>query len=183
MPIDIPIGRDDLARLFAELDFKTGAEIGVEEGAYTEVLCRENPQATIYAIDAWMAYKGYREHVSQDKLNGFYTNALKRVSGLNCRVLREFSMDAARKFDDGELDFVYIDANHDFQFVVNDLAEWQKKVRAGGIVAGHDYRKTKNNMPFHVIQATQAFTSAYRISPWFVLRGDHRAASFMWIKV
>lgn len=182
MPIDIPIGRADLARLFAELDFKAGAEIGVEEGLFTEVLCQANPQAKIYGIDAWHAYSRYREHVSQDKLAKFYEAAQARLLGYNCELMRRFSMEAVKDFTDGELDFVYIDANHDFQHVVNDLAEWSKKVRAGGIVAGHDYRKTKNNMPFHVIQATQAFTSAYRISPWFVLRGDHRAASFMWVK-
>lgn len=182
MPIDIPITRADLARLFTELDFKAGAEIGVEQGKYTEVLCRANPQARIFGVDAWRAYKGYREHVSQDKLDGFYRAAMARLEPYNCKLMQRFSMDAVRDFKNGELDFVYIDANHDFQQVVNDLVEWSKKVRPGGIISGHDYRKTKNNIPFHVVHATHGFTDAYRIAPWFVLRGDHRAASFMWVK-
>lgn len=182
MPIDIPITRLDLARLFTELDFKVGAEIGVEQGEYTEALCRANPQAKIYGVDSWQSYSGYREHVSQDKLDRFYEETRERLKLYKYRPMRRFSMDAVQDFDDNSLDFVYIDANHDFQHVVNDLAEWSKKVRTGGIISGHDYRKTKNNAPFHVVQAVQGFTDAYRISPWFVLRGDHRAASFMWVK-
>ena len=183
MPWEVPdFGRDDLAQLFAELGFISGVEIGVERGLYTEVLCRANPQATIYAIDAWHAYSRYREHVSQDKLDGFYEMAKVRLAPYPlCRLMRRFSMDAAEDFEDCSLDFVYLDGNHDFRHVVDDLSEWSKKVRPGGIVAGHDYRSDKANIPFHVKQAVGGFTNAYHIEPWFVLRGD-RAASWMWVK-
>lgn len=181
LPIQINIGRLELAGLFAELDFKTGAEIGVEQGLYTEVLCKANPRAAIYAADAWQAYNGYREHVSQEKLDGFYGAAKRRLAPYNCYLLRGFSRDISSQFDDNWLDFVYIDSNHDFQYVVNDLAEWSKKVRPGGIIAGHDYRKDKGGAPFHVKYAVDGFTAAYRVSPWFVLRGD-KSASFMWVK-
>lgn len=184
MPWEIPnFGRADLACLFAELGVTCGAEIGVERGLFTEVLCKALPQATIYAIDAWQAYSGYREHVSQDKLDGFYEEAKARLAAYpSCKLMRRFSMDAVEDFKDGSLDFVYLDSNHDFRHVVNDLAEWSKRVRPGGIVAGHDYRKDKKaGALFHVCQAVQGFTDAYGISPWFVLRGD-RAASWMWVK-
>jgi hypothetical protein len=42
-------------------------------------------------------------------------------------------------FDDESLDFVYIDANHRPDFVREDIREWTKKVKKGGIVSGHDY--------------------------------------------
>ncbi len=184
MPWEVPnFGRNDLARLFAELGFTTGAEIGIEQGLFTEVLCQANPQATIYAIDAWQAYSGYREHVSQDKLDGFYEAAKARLAPYPmCRIMRRFSLDAVEEFEDNSLDFVFIDSNHDLRHVIDDLAEWSKRVRPGGIVAGHDYRKDKKaGALFHVKQAVGAFTDAYGISPWFVLRGD-RAASWMWVK-
>lgn len=181
LPIQINIGRLELAGLFAELDFKTGAEIGVEQGLYTEVLCKANPQAKIYGIDAWQAYKGYREHVSQEKLDGFCLAALERLKSYNFIIVRKFSLEAVKDFPPGYLDFVYIDSNHAFEYVVNDLAEWSKRVRKGGIIAGHDYRKDKGGAPFHVKYAVDGFTAAYRVSPWFVLRGD-KSASFMWVK-
>ena len=48
-------------------------------------------------------------------------------------------MDAVKDFADRSLDFVYIDANHEPQFVEEDIREWSKKVKVGGIVSGHDY--------------------------------------------
>jgi len=193
-PIEIPnVGRDDLARLFHELSFKSGAEIGVELGYYTEVLGRENPAATIYGVDAWRVYSGYRDHVSQEKLTGFYQAARDRLTPHgNVKLIRKFSRNAIKDFEKATLDFVYIDANHELPFVINDIIEWSDKVRPGGIVSGHDYRESKrlvsNN---HVVHAVNAYTGAYRIQPWFLLgtkeivEGETRdkPRSWMWVKL
>ena len=191
-PIEIPnVGRDDLALLFAELGFKSGAEIGVEQGMYTEVLCKANPQAKIYAVDAWQAYSGYRDHVSQDKLDGFYEAAKERMTSYNCELVRKFSMDALDDFQDKSLDFIYIDSNHELQHVVNDLIEWAHKVHWGGIVSGHDYRQSKRfDTRNHVVFAVNAYVASYRVRPWFILgRRDRRegevrddARSWFWVK-
>ena len=89
-------------------------------------------------------------------------------------------MDAVKDFEPNSLDFVYIDGNHYFDYVVEDIIHWSKIVRPGGIVSGHDYRKDKNEkVPFHIIQATHAYTDAHKISPWFVLA---RGATWFWVK-
>lgn len=193
-PTVIPaVGRVDLARLFAELDFQAGAEIGVERALYSKVLCRENPQATVYGVDPWMAYPDYRTHVPQGKLEGFVEATKERMAPYtNYRIIRAFSMDAVRHFEDGQLDFVYIDGNHTLPFVINDIIEWSKKVRIGGIVSGHDYRKSKRIVTQnHVVYAVHCFTESYRIQPWFLLgskavlpgetRDDNR--SWMWVRI
>lgn len=172
MPVEIPnVGRDDLARLFAELKFKVGAEVGVEEGLYTKVLCEANPQAKIYGVDPWRSYRGYREHVSQEKLEGFYeATRMRLVPCENYELIRKFSMEAVADFEDESLDFVYIDGNHALPFIINDLIEWSKKVRSGGIVSGHDYRKNKRFLTQnHVVYAVNCYTQSYRIRPWFLL--------------
>jgi predicted O-methyltransferase YrrM len=51
-------------------------------------------------------------------------------------------MKAVRDVADESLDFVFIDANHEYTAVRDDIREWTKKVRVGGIVSGHDYYKT-----------------------------------------
>lgn len=192
-PAVIPdAGRDDLARLFAELGYKSGVEVGVEVGLYSEVLCRENPQATIYGVDPWRAYRAYRTHVSQPKLDGFLETTKERmVAYENYRIIRKFSLDAAKDFKDGSLDFVYIDGNHTLPYVINDMIEWSKKVRVGGIVSGHDYRKSKRIVSRnHVVYAVHCFTQSYRIKPWFLwgrkekARGETRDnnRSWMWVK-
>lgn len=193
MPIEIPnVGRNSLAELFAELDFGVGAEIGVEEGLYTEVLCKANPQAKIYGVDPWKAYQGYRDRVSQSALDGFYEGTRMRLVPYgNYELIKKFSMEAVRDFNDESLDWVYIDGNHTLPFIINDIIEWSKKVRKGGIVSGHDYRKsTRMITQNHVVYAVNCYTQSYRIRPWFLLGrkaknpGEVRdnARSWMWIK-
>jgi len=76
-PIEIPnIGRDGLAELFAELGFRVGVELGVERGLYSEVLCKANPDVLLYAVDSWLHYEGYRDHVDQNKFDSFYAAAV-----------------------------------------------------------------------------------------------------------
>jgi len=178
--------RKNLARLFRKLGYKVGAEIGVESGRYSRCLCKCNPRAKLYSIDAWTPYKGYRDHVTQEKLDGFLEKAKERMAPYDCELIKAFSMDAVKRFEDGSLDFVYIDGNHEFQQVTNDIAEWSKKVRKGGIVAGHDFRRGKGGRArsgwvCHVKDVVQAWTYANSIRPWFVMRGEKKSPTWFWV--
>jgi predicted O-methyltransferase YrrM len=53
--------------------------------------------------------------------------------------LKMTSKEAAELFDNGSLDFVFLDAEHLFQDVLDDLSYWWPKVKVGGILAGHDW--------------------------------------------
>lgn len=170
MPIEIPnIGRDGMAAFFHELGFKIGAEVGVEKGTFSESLCKNNPGLILYCVDAWKAYRGYRDHMRQAKLDDFYRITQETLKQYNVRIIRKFSMDAVKEFADRSLDFVYIDANHDIQNVINDVHEWRKKVKVGGIIAGHDYADQRKPSNMHVYEAINAYTRSYDIRPWFVL--------------
>lgn len=183
-PIEIPgIGRNDLATLFAELGYTTGAEVGVEKGVYSAILCSANPKLHLYCIDSWKWYEGYKENNTLMDCN--FTDAKKRLERFNCTFLRQFSLEAIKSFQDGSLDFVYLDANHDLVHVLDDIYHWTRKVRIGGIIAGHDYRyvvfrdkdgKKIKNLTHHVVEAVQAYTHAYEIHPWFVLGRKERRA-------
>lgn len=181
-PIEIQgMNREDLAKMFNDLEFRVGVEVGVEKGEYSRVLCEHNPQLKLYSVDPWRAYKAYRDHISQSKLDRFYEESKRLLAPYNnCQIMREFSVEAAKKFSKGSLDFVYIDGNHEFQQVTNDIAVWSKKVRKGGIVAGHDFRRSKGSYPLHVKDVVLAWTRSHKITPWFVLRGD-KSPSWFWI--
>ena len=160
-----PTTREELADYFVELGFKKGAEIGVERGKYTEVLCKAGLE--VYAIDAWTAYRGYREHVSQEKLDKFLEEAKKRLAPYKCHIIKAFSLEAAKNFKDESLDFVYIDSNHSFIYIAQDLDAWSKKVRKGGIVAGHDFRKFGGKYGLnscHVKEVVQAWANSYKLN-------------------
>jgi hypothetical protein len=179
-PLVLSITREELAVLFSELGYIKGAEIGVEKGYYSEVLCKANPKLHLDSIDAWKSYKGYQDHTNQAKLDSFYTASQKLLAPYDCTLFREFSMDAVKHFADKYFDFVYIDAAHDFLNVTQDIAMWSKKVRLGGIVAGHDYKRDNNpNWNYQVKDVVPAWTYAHRISPWFVT--TEYISSWFWV--
>lgn len=175
--VNIPnMGREDLASLFAELGFDLGTEIGVEWGYYSETLCRANPKLHLYSIDPWKA-SAYESGVhgvetKQQKYDDQYKEAKKRLAPYKCDILRKDSLSGANYFPDESLDFVYIDANHDFPHVANDIHTWSKKVRIGGIVAGHDYAFFPSRKYNHVKYVVQTYTRAYAIIPYFVVGAD-----------
>jgi predicted O-methyltransferase YrrM len=45
----------------------------------------------------------------------------------------------ASNYQDDSLDFVFIDAGHDYDSVTKDITNWYPKIKNGGIIAGHDY--------------------------------------------
>ena len=169
-PVEIRnFGRYELADMFCELGFTCGVEVGVEVGLYSEVLCQRNPNLHLFSIDNFSHYSSYRDHVSSKKLQRFFEEATMRLEPYQATIVRKFSMDAVQDFADNSLDFVYLDANHTFQYLTNDLAEWSKKVRPGGIISGHDYSRYKWPTQIHVVQVLTGWTDAMEISPWFVL--------------
>jgi predicted O-methyltransferase YrrM len=50
--------------------------------------------------------------------------------------------EASKLFEDGSLDGVFIDADHSYEAVKQDIQNWLPKIRVGGILAGHDYNST-----------------------------------------
>lgn len=190
--IEIPdVGREDLTHLFHQLGYKVGAEIGTERGLFAETICRNNPELKLYCIDPYLAYKGYREHKSQNKLNGFYEEAGERLRPYDATFIRKPSIEAATRFKDGSLDFIYIDGNHSLLHVVQDLCYWVPKVRSGGCISGHDFiRRVNKSYAMHVVEAVHAYIQSYGIKQWFVLGSKKivegqtrdRPRSFMWFK-
>ena len=87
------------------------------------------------------------------------------------------SMEAVSKIPDASLDFVYIDGRHEFDFIMMDLIAWAPKVRAGGIVSGHDYYQFYRG---GVVHAVNAYVLGHNIKEWFVTR--EKECSFFWVK-
>lgn len=146
--------RHDLAKYFNELGFKLGAEIGVFDGYYSEILCKNIADLKLYSIDAWKTYTGYKDHKLQSSMNKAHTMAIRRLKPYDCKIIKKFSIDAVNDFKDRSLDFVYIDGNHEYNYIKQDIEQWSEKVRKGGIVAGHDYNE--------VAQAVNEYTENHK---------------------
>ena len=87
-------------------------------------------------------------------------------------ILRKTSMQALNDIDDNSLDFVYIDGNHDFLNVTQDIHYWLKKVKPGGILAGHDYVYYPFRKYNHVKNVVQAYANSYHLFPVFAVMQD-----------
>lgn len=49
------------------------------------------------------------------------------------------NLEAVKHFVRNGVDFVFIDAEHDYASVRNDIKTWVPIIKPGGVVAGHDY--------------------------------------------
>lgn len=189
-PAEIPnVGRDDLPAFFKEMGFKVGAEIGVYQGEFSEKLAKDGLK--LYCVDPWADYEDYHDSEMKDRMNKFHEITKERLAPYDCTIIRKFSEDASKDFEDESLDFVYIDGHHGFKYVTQDIWDWFPKVKKGGVMAGHDYIYTTKG-PYqlhacHVKFVLPAITGALGIRNWYVLgerhgenRDPHR--SWMFIK-
>ena len=83
--------------------------------------------------------------------NSFFELAKKKLSkyGRRVELIRKSSKAAAEEFKNRTLDFVFIDAAHDYESVKKDIEAWYPKVKRGGIISGHDYYASSVRQAVH----------------------------------
>jgi hypothetical protein len=192
-PFEIPdCGRDDLPQFFVDMGYKVGAEIGVLRGEFTERLCRVGLK--MYGVDPYRWYGRYRRHPKEEPAEAIHATAVERLAPYDFTLIKKFSRDALADFADGALDFVYIDANHTLPFIIEDIWEWNRKVRVGGVLSGHDYGNLRNN-PYsfqacHVQHAVDLCAKVLNVPNYYILGEYHPKAgekrdkwrSWLWLK-
>jgi len=173
----------DLPIIFKELGFNKGAEIGVLRGDYSEILCQSNPDLKLFSIDAWEFYPVWKNFRRARHYPPIYEEAKNRLSHYpNNQIIKKWSIDAVKDFEDNSLDFVFIDADHRYDSVITDITEWSKKVRSGGIVSGHDYGVKGNFV--QVTKAVNNWTKEHHLDTWFILRSpiNRHDTCWLWVK-
>lgn len=194
-PAHIPdCSRDELPVFLKEQGYKVGAEIGVYKAEYTKKLCEAGLK--VYAVDPYMAFPGQgRTQNRQERQDFLFGHAQRSMKGLDATFIRKTSMDALEDVKDGSLDFVYIDGDHRFRYVAEDIVEWSKKVRPGGVVAGHDYWCTwhgATNVICQVQYVVDAYVKTYDINNFYTIGGTEEKSkvgggdstrSWFWFKV
>jgi len=134
-PIETDLIRNDFAELFNSFKFNKGAEVGVKKGVFSEHLCKNMPGLRLKCIDPYLPGED-----NWDKVEIWFHMAQKALMRYDARIIKKTSMHAsAEDIAKWSLDFVYIDADHTFNEVMQDIIVWADRVRPGGIVSGHDY--------------------------------------------
>jgi hypothetical protein len=149
----------DLIRLFELLHAKRGVEIGVRGGDFS-LLCMENVfDLEMFGVDPYMRLSGYRDITRAATFEKYEAEAHRKLDQFSkYHFIKETSEDALVLFEDESIDFVYIDGNHNYVNVMNDITEWTKKVKRGGVVCGDDYLRRKGqDMYYNVVSAVQDY--------------------------
>lgn len=145
IPLPVLRTRNEMISAICEREtIRFVAEIGVQRAYFAyELLVRCTGITSYIGIDLWMEQSSYDDGANFNNITqeSIYQEARDRLQpfGDRSRLWREDSISAASKIPDGSLDFVYLDARHDYRSVQEDIQAWAPKVRPGGILAGHDY--------------------------------------------
>lgn len=137
--------REDLGNILHTEGFTSGVEVGVQQGGFANALLRRWRRCKSYTlVDLWAPQKDYKDgaNVDQQAQDHAMGRAIANTEGFRhtkVELCRNFSVVCAKSFEDASLDFVYLDARHDYKGVLHDLNAYWPKLRRGGIMAGHDY--------------------------------------------
>lgn len=116
-------------------------EVGCWHGRSFKYLLRKakaaNRRLNVVGVDLFRGAKG--TEYAADKTVEASCRRNADAAGYPYRLLTVPSVEAAGQFADASLDFVFLDASHDYESVRDDVAAWQPKLKPAGVMAGHDW--------------------------------------------
>ena len=140
-----------IPELINKYELKVGAEIGVAYGGHSEAILQNTGVDLLYSVDPykpdWNGTDGYSlpngKLFEKAEYEELYLHAYHRLQkyGERSKFIRNDSTAAwaSLKSEDIKLDFVFIDAKHTFEDLFTDIYCWERLVKRGGIISGHDY--------------------------------------------
>ena len=149
------------------------AEVGVQEGFFSEEILQCQP-SQLHLIDCWdyqspEVYTDHHANTSQAYHDDLYQKVVAKFMPdiKNKRVIihRDYSSNALQTFENETFDWVYIDANHAYEFVKEDLALAYQKTKPGGFICGHDYVSEDCIKGYGVERAVDEFINEKNIIP------------------
>lgn len=157
-----------------------GVEIGVQYADNALRILYNLPIKKLYLVDPYLRYKDYSSikdgqwvnDFAQNKYDNMFNIAKNKVKQYGDKVefVKELSENATDKIPNN-LDFVYIDGNHKYEYVLKDIELYYPKVRTGGVLGGHDWHAGMD-----IWKAVNTFTSKYdldvdgRFDDWWVIK-------------
>ena len=125
-----------LVSIINEHGYRLGVELGVKCGDTLAHILKECQNVSMIGVDLWQAAPGYESWDHDDNMS--QAAAVADAYPGRLTLMRECTWDAAGSFEDGSLDFVFVDGDHRTESVLRDIAAWRPKIRPGGMLCGHD---------------------------------------------
>ena len=114
-----------------------GAEIGVDEGLNAESILETLSIKHLYLVDPYKDFLCGGLTFHQEGKAAIAERRLSRYGTRKSFIARPSH--EARLYVNEPLDFVYIDANHDYDFIKQDIEDWAPMLKEGGLLCGHDF--------------------------------------------
>jgi hypothetical protein len=150
-----------------------GAEIGVHRGEFSKYLLINAKPSKLHLIDPWKWFDSeeYSQALYGGNKGGKQTNMdlrflkVKKMLKEDIRtekvqIHRMLSTEAAKNIADNSLDWIYIDGDHSYKGVMDDLEHYYPKMKKGGYIIGDDYDQV-NWYGDDVIKAVADFVKKY----------------------
>ena len=122
-----------------------GCEIGVCGGEHALSLLLHLDIAKLYLIDPYEVYSDYKEgneHYGHDQqsLGDTFESAQRLLSEHSDKIVWIHELSSrAHHFIQEPLDFVYVDGNHQHEYVSDDIQKYFPLLKKGGTIGGHDF--------------------------------------------
>jgi hypothetical protein len=150
-----------------------GAEIGVAKGENALSILNNLSVEKLFLIDAYGTYYENGLQLSYEHLRKIAIADLSRFSQVI--FIRKNSINAAKEIN-LPLDFIYIDGNHEYDFVQKDIETYYPLIKQGGVIGGHDYIPLNKD---NVVRAVNEFVNKhdrrnfYAVFPdWWYIKRD-----------
>ena len=151
------------------------AELGVDEGDFSIQISRITKPIRLYLIDIWGS-----ERYSRKKMKTVRNKFNKEIENGEVVIICNDSITALNTFSDNFFDWIYIDTSHTYQQTIDELVTSMKKIKPGGIIAGHDYTQgnVRKGSRYGVIHAVHEFCIEYHWEMIYLTHESHRYLSF-----
>ena len=118
------------------------AEMGVERGLNANDMLTNMNFSKLYLIDDYAPYTDYLggfcpPEIQEEVYEKMFKNLTRHLDKIV--FITRNSIQAVKLFPDEFFDFVYIDGNHNYDSVKQDMSLWLPKVKTGGVLGGHDF--------------------------------------------
>jgi len=134
-------GKEGLQELISGLPKEcVMVEVGSYIGESTELFAKKCKR--VYAIDPWKNYydgddKSFYQQYPMELIEQAFDIRMKKFN--NVIKIKGESAKESKKSGDKAFNFVYIDGNHQYENVKEDIETWLPKIKPNGMIGGHDY--------------------------------------------
>jgi len=122
-----------LEEMVKENGYTKGAELGVQTGVTYFHLIDNCPDLELIGVDTWINPANQKDY---DRCWKYVETMTK--DNPRCKIMKMTTHVASKQIENGSLDFIFIDADHSYRGVKQDIQDWLPKIRKGGTISGHD---------------------------------------------